>query len=85
VDSGLASFAPAAMRAHFAAAWRIIADDAPAIWLAEPRRVMAVHSRFVTPGMRADAWWAGVAKWNIPVDRRIARDAPPPAPTGASR
>lgn len=85
VDSGMASFAPAAMRAHFAAAWRIIADDAPAIWLAEPRRVMAVQSRFVTPGMRADAWWAGLAAWSIPVDRRIARDAPPPAPSGASR
>ena len=85
VDSGLASFAPAAMRAHFAAAWRIIADDAPAIWLAEPRRVMAIHSRFVTPGMRADAWWAGLATWSIPVDRRVARDTAPPAPTGASR
>ena len=91
VDSGLAAFAPAAMHAHFAAAWRIIADDAPAIWLAEPRGVMAVHSRFVTSGMRPDAWWAGVAKWSIPADRRIARDAPAPAhaaalgPAGASR
>ena len=76
VDSGLAAFAPADMRRHFATAWRIIADDAPAIWLAEPRRVMAIQKRIVTTGMRPDAWWAGIAQWRIPVDQRIARDAP---------
>ncbi|MDZ7630873.1 MAG: ABC transporter substrate-binding protein [Gemmatimonadaceae bacterium] len=75
VDSGLAAFAPAEMQAHFAAAWRIIADDAPAIWLAEPKRAMAVHSRIETTGMRPDAWWAGLAQWRIPAARRIARDA----------
>ena len=83
VDSGLATFAPAEMRAHFATAWRIIGDDAPAIWLAEPRRVMAVHKRIVTTGMRTDAWWAGIAQWHIPADQRIARDLPQPA--GAAR
>ncbi len=81
VDSGLAAFAPADMRKHFAAAWRIIADDAPAIWLAEPRRVMAIQKRIITTGMRPDAWWAGIAQWRIPADQRIARDAP----AGATR
>ncbi len=75
VDSGLAAFEPSVMRAHFAAAWRIIADDAPAIWLAEPRRVMAVQSRIKVTGIRPDAWWAGIARWQIPADQRIARDA----------
>lgn len=79
VDSGLAVFAPEAMRTHFAAAWRIIADDAPAIWLAEPKRAMAVHSRIETSGMRPDAWWAGMAQWRIPADKRIARDVVAPA------
>jgi hypothetical protein len=69
------------MRRHFAAAWRIIADDAPAIWLAEPRRVMAIQKRIITIGMRPDAWWAGIAQWHIPADQRIARDAP----SGATR
>jgi peptide/nickel transport system substrate-binding protein len=81
LDSGLASFAPDRMKSHFAAAWRIITDDAPAIWLAEPKRVMAVHKRIRITGMRPDAWWAGIAQWTIPADQRIARDAPP----GASR
>ena len=76
VDSGLAAFALSDMRKHFAAAWRIIADDAPAIWLAEPRRVMAIQQRIVTTGMRPGAWWAGIAQWHIPADQRIARDAP---------
>ncbi len=78
VDSGLAAFEPSVMRAHFAAAWRIIADDAPAIWLAEPRRVMAVQSRIEVTGIRPDAWWAGIARWQIPAAKRIARDATPP-------
>ena len=81
LDSGLAAFAPDRMRAHFAAAWRIITDDAPAIWLAEPRRVMAVHRRIVMTGARPDAWWAGLAQWRIPAEQRIARDAP----AGAAR
>jgi peptide/nickel transport system substrate-binding protein len=80
LDSGLAAFSPAAMRTHFASAWRIIADDAPAIWLAEPRRVMAVHRRIQMTGMRPDAWWAGMAQWRIPAAQRIARDAIAPAP-----
>ena len=74
LDSALAARSPAASHAHFAAAWRIIIDDAPAIWLAEPRHVMAINSRFVTTGMRPDAWWAGIAHWSIPSDKRIARD-----------
>jgi peptide/nickel transport system substrate-binding protein len=80
LDSGLAAFAPAEMRAHFARAWRIIADDAPGIWLAEPKRVMAVSKRIETTGMRPDSWWAGMAQWRIPAAQRIARDAVTPAP-----
>jgi len=76
VDSALAAFAPQDMRAHFAAAWRVIREDAPAIWIAAPRRVMAVHSRIEMAGMRPDAWWAGLSQWRIPVSKRITRDAP---------
>jgi peptide/nickel transport system substrate-binding protein len=84
VDSGMLAFSPSVMRAHFAAAWRIIVDDAPAIWLAEPRDVLAINSRFVITGVRADAWWAGIPRWSIPAGKRIARDAAVPA-AGAAR
>ena len=78
IDSGLAAFESGVMKAHFAAAWNIIAEDAPAIWLAEPRRVMAVQSRIEVTGIRPDAWWAGIARWKIPAAQRIARDATAP-------
>jgi len=76
LDSGSLTFDTTVMRGHFTRAWTIIRDDAPAIWLAEPRRVMAVHARLDTPGMRPDAWWAGLAGWSVPAAKRIARDAP---------
>lgn len=76
LDSALTVLSAAESHTHFARAWKIITDDAPAIWLAEPRLAMAINSRFVTSGMRVDSWWAGIPKWYIPADKRIARDAP---------
>jgi hypothetical protein len=40
----------------------------------EPKRVMAVHRRIQTRGLRPDAWWINIADWTIPRDRRIDRD-----------
>src|SRR4051812_48990856 len=40
VDSALSAQTLAERKAHFTAAYRIIDDDAPAIWLAEPKRIM---------------------------------------------
>jgi hypothetical protein len=34
-----------------------------------------VNRRIVTGRLRADAWWANLADWMIPADKRIARDA----------
>lgn len=83
VDSGEMARTPAAMHQHFTAAWRVIADDAPAIWLSDIRQSVAISSRIQVTGMRADAWWAGIPSWRIPADKRIARDAP--ASAGAPR
>jgi len=77
VDSALSAGTFADRRAHFTSAYRIIDDDAPAIWLAEPKRIMAVNRRIETGKLRADAWWATVADWSIPANRRIARDGSP--------
>jgi len=80
VDSALSAGTFASRRAHFTTAYRIIDDDAPAIWFAEPKRIMAVNRRIVTGKLRADTWWANLAEWKIPADKRIARDASAASP-----
>lgn len=74
VDSALSSGTLTDRRSHFSKAYRLIIDDAPAIWLGEPKRVMAIHKRLRPVGMRPDAWWANIADWSIPANERIARD-----------
>jgi len=74
VDSALSATTLDGRRAHFTSAYQLIIDDAPAVWLAEPKRIMAVHRRIQTVGMRPDAWWAHIPDWSIPAGKRIARD-----------
>ena len=78
VDSALAAPTLDARRKHFTTAYQTIVDDAPAVWMAEPKRIMAVHRRIRTVGMRPDAWWANIADWSIPADQRIPRDRATP-------
>ena len=84
VDSALASFVPATRKAYFTKAYTTIIQDAPAIWIAEALPRVAYHSRIQLAPLRPDAWWAHLAEWWIPADKRIARDnapvtQPPPA------
>jgi peptide/nickel transport system substrate-binding protein len=77
VDSALAAFALPARRALFTRAYEIIIQDAPAIWLAEPIPTLGYHSRLQLGPLRPDAWWAHIAEWWIPEDKRIPRDNAP--------
>ncbi|MDP9278879.1 MAG: peptide ABC transporter substrate-binding protein [Gemmatimonadota bacterium] len=77
VDSALASFNPAARKAYFTKAYDTIIQDAPAIWLAEPLPTVGYHSRLRLAPLRSDAWWAHIADWWIPSDKRIPRDNAP--------
>jgi peptide/nickel transport system substrate-binding protein len=77
VDSALASFDAAVTRAYFRKAYETIIADAPAIWLYEAQPAMGVHKRIVMTGVRADAWWAGLADWTIPAKDRLPRDGTP--------
>lgn len=74
VDSALASFDPAARKAYFTKAYETIIQDAPAIWLAEPIPTVGYHSRLQLAPLRSDAYWAHIAEWWIPADKRIPRD-----------
>jgi peptide/nickel transport system substrate-binding protein len=68
---------PTQEREKFTSALAVINEDAPAIWLYEPRKILAVHRRFRTAEMRPDAWWFGLADWYIPPSERTLRDRIP--------
>ena len=74
LDSALASFDAAATKRHFRGAYETIIADAPAVWLYETSPAMAAHRRIRMTGLRADAWWAGLADWSIPAAERLPRD-----------
>jgi len=68
---------PDSERAVFSRAYRVINEDAPAIWLYEPRRIIGINRRVRTGQMRPDAWWFDLADWYIPRGERISRDRIP--------
>jgi len=74
VDSALASFDLARRKAYFTKAYETIIQDAPAIWIAEAIPTVGYHSRLQLAPLRSDAWWAHIADWWIPADKRIPRD-----------
>ncbi|MGZ8376379.1 MAG: peptide ABC transporter substrate-binding protein [Gemmatirosa sp.] len=74
VSSALDANVPARSRAEWLRAYQTIVDDAPAIWLFEPRLVAGAHRRIRLQGLRADGWWAELDAWSIPLGERIGRD-----------
>ena len=74
VDSAASTFDRGRAAALYGRAYALLAADVPAIWLYEPRNLAGVHRRLQPAGLRADAWWAGLAEWRIPPGERIARD-----------
>jgi peptide/nickel transport system substrate-binding protein len=74
LDSSTSSFDPAKTKQYVSRAFQHIIDDAPAIWLYDVLVIDAAHRRINVTGMRSDEWWAGIADWTIPADKRIDRD-----------
>jgi peptide/nickel transport system substrate-binding protein len=74
LDSATSAFDPARMKASASRAYQKIVDDAPAIWLYDVILVAALNRRIMTAPMRSDEWWANLADWSIPPDKRIDRD-----------
>jgi peptide/nickel transport system substrate-binding protein len=73
LDSALLSGPEHAME-RFTLAYGTINQDAPAVWLYEPRTAIGVHRRIQTGWMRPDAWWADLGDWHIPPSQRLPRD-----------
>ena len=81
VDSAIRSPNARDARTHYRAAYREIVDDAPAVWLYEPRLRAGVNARVVTGPLRPDAWWATLPRWSLVPSGRSAERAS----SGASR
>lgn len=69
IDSAVKEMNPTRSAALYRQAYRILTDDAPAMWLYELRNAQGVSKRIRPAGMRADAWWANLADWSVVVGR----------------
>jgi peptide/nickel transport system substrate-binding protein len=65
VDSALGAGSLRSARRYFRRAHQIIVDDAPAVWLYEPRTLVAINRRIRTTPMRPNAWWLDIASWRV--------------------
>jgi peptide/nickel transport system substrate-binding protein len=77
VDSAVTAPTQADAKAHYRAAYQIIVDDAPAVWLYEPPSLALVNARLQLGSIRPDAWWMGIPSWSIAPGKRLPRDAAP--------
>lgn len=73
LDSALLS-GPERATERFTRAYRTINQDAPAVWLYEPRTAIGLRKRIRTSWMRPDAWWADLGNWYISPSERRPRD-----------
>jgi len=65
IDSATREANPARSVDLYRRAYRILSDDAPALWLYELRNVYGVSKRVQPAGLRADAWWRNLGDWSV--------------------
>jgi peptide/nickel transport system substrate-binding protein len=65
VDSAVTEMDPTRSAALYQRAYRILTEDAAAMWIYELRNVHGVSLRINAVGIRADAWWADLADWSV--------------------
>lgn len=65
VDSAIREMDPSRSAALYRRAYRVLIDDAPAVWLYELRNVHGASQRIDPVGIRPDAWWANLADWTV--------------------
>jgi peptide/nickel transport system substrate-binding protein len=65
VDSAINEMNPSRSVELYRRAYRILTDDAPAMWIYELRNVHGVSKRIHPVGIRPDAWWADLADWSV--------------------
>ena len=69
IDSAVKEMNPSRSVELYRRSYRILTDDAPAMWIYELRNVHGASKRIHPVGIRPDAWWAGLAEWAVTSDR----------------
>ncbi len=65
IDSAAKEMNPARSVELYRGAYRILVNDAPAMWIYELRSVQGASKRIEPVGIRPDAWWAKLADWSV--------------------
>ncbi len=65
IDSAATEMNPSRSVDLYHRAYRILVNDAPAMWIYEPRNVQGASKRIEPVGIRPDAWWADLADWSV--------------------
>lgn len=65
IDSAIREMNPSRSVELYRRSYRILVDDAPAMWIYELRNVQGVSKRIRPVGIRPDAWWADLADWSV--------------------
>ncbi len=65
IDSAVREMNPSRSVELYRRAYRILTDDAPAMWIYELRNVSGASKRIRPVGIRPDAWWADLADWSV--------------------
>ena len=65
VDSAINEMNPSRSVELYRRSYRILTDDAPAMWIYELRNVHGASKRIHPVGIRPDAWWADLADWSV--------------------
>jgi peptide/nickel transport system substrate-binding protein len=69
IDSAVREMNPSRSVELYRRAYRILTDDAPAMWIYELRNVHGASKRIHIVGIRPDAWWADLADWSVSAGR----------------
>lgn len=69
IDSAVKEMNPSRSVALYRRSYRVLTDDAPAMWIYELRNVRGVSRRINAVGMRPDAWWVSLADWSVRENR----------------
>jgi len=65
IDSAITEENPARSVEQYRRAYRILSEDAPALWLYELRNVYGISKRVRPVGLRDDAWWRSLDQWTV--------------------